>query len=497
MEEWAGGFRVSVTGFDTSRTLRRLLPICLLVACACRRPPGEEEALYAVSAIGERPQGYKPMEYLHVVPLTPLGRGGYELDAPEAMAWVSEREWIYYLSFSTHSQVKDVVLAVDQDWNIHTTGGHVCPSMHVMSPKGKAIASVSDFFATTTYQTQKEHPWTAHGQGSAALRERVRALVPPRLSTVPETRTEHCRQLVGDATTPRLSRKWALGQLVQEGSPASWKAIEQTALKRTNWDVRSAAIHVLLDRRPARATALRPALLAGLGADSAARTNSLAAGIGAVESREDLHALLWLVEPEDAPLLCEAFEELARSLAGVKLWSMKHWQSTRNYINAYGVLHPGLAARFCRSLLRSEDSVLREIGILAMGELRVADAVPDLRAMSPKDKDDYAYTRALGAALGKIGTRAAHDALIDMLTEEPILPAKARTLVLLMHSICGPHSGSREGMGWTTRPKDRPATADRFAKAIRQVATRTTDEKLAEEALYYATAIGEKAQRRQ
>jgi len=457
----------------------------------------EKEALEGIKRIGRmrRRDGRRcsdPERALTVAPLE-RRRRGVAIDGLENLAWLSEREWVFYTSVSVHAP-GNFVLAVDRDGNIHTTDAHVCTILFVTPPEGKEIASVRDFFAgTLPGWGRKRLRWTAHAQPSRALREAVRSVLPEALKNVPKTRTEHCRQIATDSEASVSSRRWALRTLAEEASDRSWQTVASVLCAGANWEARAYALVLLREHRPERADALRPRLVAGLGQGPAARAKALAEAICAVDDRESLAALLWLAVAEDAPHLCTIFEGIAKSQRGKLSWYGGERHRIRNSVNAYGQMDTERAARFYRSLLRSDDGATRQFGIYAIGELRITDAIPELCAACVPEEESCYVASSVSVALGKMGVPAAHDALIGMLAKDPIVRAQAQAALCVMSVVCGFLGGGRRGswrMGnWATVSKDRRATATRFAQAARKLAERTTDKKLAKEARTTADSL--------
>ena len=86
-----------------------------------------------------------------------------------------------------------------------------------------------------------------------------------------------------------------------------------------------------------------------------------------------------------------------------------------------------------------------------------------------------------------------------MLLREPIVVKQSWSVLVVMTEVCGQAGGSPRGSWqngfWATVADDVPATAERFAKAMRELADKTTDKRLAREARGRASFILSHAKR--
>jgi hypothetical protein len=191
--------------------------------------------------------------------------------------------------------------------------------------------------------------------------------------------------------------------------------------------------------------------------------------------------------PDDSAALCASFEQVALDLKpGGMYFASREFAALRNSVNAYGVLDAKRASAFYRSLLAQPPGAVREAGIYGLGELRVADAVKDLRTVIVPDKENSFSPGSVSLSLGKIGTPEAYDLLESMLLDDPIVVKQSWTVLTVMDEICGRPAKSPPGSWsngcWASVAEDRATVTNRFAAAMTKLAAKAGDERLAREA---------------
>ena len=244
---------------------------------------------------------------------------------------------------------------------------------------------------------------------------------------------------------------------------------------------------------PARAEMVRRVLDDSLGGTPVERGRHLGEAALAAESRETLDHFISLADGADRDAMCEVFEETARAQETRLFYQLRGFGALRNSITAFMVVDRDRAAAFYRSLLDSPSQHAREAAIYGASELRLADTLPKLMALLDRDAENGCYPSAVCVALGKMGTPEAHDALIELLLQEPIHTRQSYAVMGVMAEVCGRAGGSPRGSWanglWATVAEDTAATAARFAQAIDELAQRTDDERLAGQARARARSI--------
>jgi len=189
----------------------------------------------------------------------------------------------------------------------------------------------------------------------------------------------------------------------------------------------------------------------------------------AAEARETVAALAKLAKAVEAAQFRTLFESLAAGQTRRISWQLQGWRELRNSATAYGVLDHEQAVAFYRSLLKSSQPAIRGVGVYGCGELRVAEAVPELLTVVVPEDENCMVPSAVCVALGKIGTPSAHEALAGLLSRAGLPENSRLSIMTVMSCVCG-HTGIRgpdgiwENGTWYSVTLD-PAGAELLARA--------------------------------
>jgi HEAT repeat protein len=310
---------------------------------------------------------------------------------------------------------------------------------------------------------------------------------------VARTTVEAQRAVAVDPGANANLRRAALRRLAFEDTDDGWRVIAGLAEGGFTVEPVGYALHLATVLAPARAPGFRQALSQGLVREGPEGPRQLAVAILDANERDTLLALASLGGVVDKDGLCRTFEGIARGQVEPVHWQTPSWRALRNSVNAYGAIDPDRAKRFYRSLLSSDRERVRDVAIYAVGELRIADAAPELVPLAVLDRENSFEAHSVCVALGKISTPPAYDALVAMLQRDPVVSRGAWSVIVIMSALGGYEGRSPPGTWenglWYTPPENQRTVALRFAEAMRQLADRTTDERLAREARGRAQTI--------
>jgi HEAT repeat protein len=344
--------------------------------------------------------------------------------------------------------------------------------------------------------------------GHAAITNEVRRTLPPPVDpawdatnplvtalaqALESARPENQRAIAQNPQAEPKQRKTALRRLAFEGSDDSWKVIADVAATEGLWEVRGWALYIASQLVPDRAESLQRAVADTLGEEGTESARQLVLGLVECETREAVLGVASVSDQVDREVLLTILEDLANSQQDPLYWGRQSYRAVRNSITAYGAIDRERGARFYHSLMRSDRPRQREVGRYGVGELRVAEAIPDLVASVVPEEENCFRPESVCIALGKIGTPEAHNALIQMLLAEPIVMKRSRAVLSVMEEVCGLPGQSPPGAWWNgwwaSVAEDRTAVAERFVRAMEELAEKTTDERLAREARGRAGSI--------
>jgi len=309
---------------------------------------------------------------------------------------------------------------------------------------------------------------------------------------------ERQRAVLLDAEAPPAARRAGARRLAFEGTEEGWQTLLE--LVDTEADEQLLA-HVLMlaeELASERAPTLRERMAARLGpGERGARTLTLA--ITEAKDEGTVRALASLGESLGRDEVCRLLEEIARGQRTPPHWQSQGFEPIRNTITAYGAVDLDRAQAFYRSLLSAHNEAVRRVGIYGAGELRVAEAAPELLPLVDPRYENCFRADCVIVALGKISTPEAHDALIDILAEETDNTRHAWEIMVVLCSVCGREGRSPQEAWWNgcwaTVAEDLPTVGPRIAAALDALADRSTDERLTREARGRARTCREAAGR--
>lgn len=281
------------------------------------------------------------------------------------------------------------------------------------------------------------------------------------------------------------ARQAALRALIFENTEATWQTILAHLERETDWSVLGYVLSLTGTCAPERVPTLHDSLVRRLRLEGEAGRRQLALALIDAREREGVTAVAAIAGDIDRPWFCSLFQDLARGQNEPLKWQTPSFAAIRNSITAYGQLDRDGAVAFYRPLLASERPRQREVAVYALGELKVAEAIPELLAVLRPDTEDCMVAGSVCVALGKMGTAAAHEALIGLLSHPNVTDSMAWSIAVVMNSICGqpgrgPTGTWENGTWWTEADIPRVAAA-RFAPALLAYADRTQDERTARE----------------
>jgi hypothetical protein len=437
---------------------------------------------------------------------------------PGGILWLGREDWVYLTSFWSHTADPQVILVIDRRGRIYRNFEHICPTLSLRVPEGAGVDSLGAFLKTETSEDDGPPRWVPIDDAMAAEDR----------ETLP-TAWEHQLEVATSQEASPRARGLAVCALIREGSDVSWNVVErvlrgtagpavlgekrrlivrtlaaedgdrawrlleQVLAGSTDWPLLDEMRRLTADQDPARAAMMQRVLEDSLGATPLERGRHLGEAAVAAESRETLDYFLSLADAADRDAMCAVFEETARAQDTRLFYQLPGFGALRNSIAAFTMVDRERAAAFYRALLDSPDQHQREAAIYGVSELRLADTVGKLMALVDREAENSSYPSAVCVALGKIGTPEGHDALIELLLQEPIHAKQSFAVLCVMAEVCGGLRGRPQGSWsnglWATVAEDRSATAERFASAMNELAERTTDERLAGEARVRASLI--------
>ena len=449
------------------------------------RTPSERYTQWLAQTIPQM-QAFAPTVATSVLDIEGEGRMR-SVSGPEGILWLGREDWVYIRSYSTHDADPQTILARDRKGNIYRGNAHACPSFSITVPNDAPIDSLEAFLQTQADQGGWElvQPGPATGEDTPALSAR-----------------EHrwAIALSPNATTP--ARTIALRYLIAQGGEEDWQVVRQVIGSEEAWQARAEALRLAVQRRPEEEAELRSLFTATLPAEPTERSRVLGQIITETESQETLKFVVSFVTDGEREHLCDRFQAYARNHDHDKVfWQFRpsSFWTIRNSVGAYGVLDPEGAAHFYRSLVHSQSPNQRAVGIFAVGELRLAEALADLVAAAPAHEENWLFGSSLCVALGKISTSEAHEELVRLLLSKPGDRGHCGAVIVIMEQVCGLPGASPPGAWWngcwSTVADDPVATAERFAEAMRELAATTENEPVRDRARNAASYIVSQAKR--
>jgi hypothetical protein len=382
--------------------------LALVVGRVCRAADAAADGLTArtrewQAAAVTKLKAFRPTPASPVLDLEQRANRVVRIDGPAGMFWLGSTDWGCFDAFSTHDSEPQVVLLICRDGRIFRTFEHVCPYLFLRLREDGGVDSVERFLRSETCEGGDKRSWELLDATGAT---------PERLEL--PTALAHMRQVVQSEDARPETRRVALRALFREGSDESWQLVEAHLAGSSDWALldelrraagtadhpRAAAVHRLLDQ--------------ALGTDPEQRASRLAEAIAAVASRESVGFFTSLVDDPTRAAVCTRLEAVvAGQSQPVDFGSGPFW-GLRNSVTALAALDAGRAASCCRALLNAPTPTGRQAGIYGVGELRLADTVDRLLGMVDRDAENSFSPSAVCVALGKIGTREAHDALVKL-----------------------------------------------------------------------------------
>ncbi len=406
-----------------------------------------------------------------------------EVNYAYGLFWLGPEDWAYMISFASHDQESQIALIIARDGRVYRTFQHVCPRLFLSRPEGLAMDSIEAFLQTMSMENREPCGWELI-DGSYATPDRDELL----------TAQEHQQMLAVAPAASADARKLALRALIRDGSDESWEVVNTALDAITDWAIIDDARQTAASVDEAKGEYIAALQQARLNADPQQRTEQQLLAILSAVDRGALGRFTSLVEDDDTEAMCARIEAFCRSYTVRAATDRTQLARLRNVVNAYGALDAERAGTFFSSLLEEPPGALRRAGVYGVGELRVADAVAELRTMAVPAYDGFLGADSVCVALGKISTPQAHQALADLLLQLPTNTELAGGAMAAMKRVCGGRAGSPWGTWangcWATVAEDRVAAAESFAEALNTLADRTDDEELADRARHEAEVMG-------
>jgi len=398
------------------------------------------------------------------------------------MFWLGPTDWAYMTSISSHDLEPQIALIIDRDGRVYRVFEHVCPSLPLSRPEGLEIDSIEAFLQTYAGTDDEPRRWELLEDFYATA---DRAQLP--------TAQEHQRMLALAPEAAADARRLAIRALIRDGTEESWEVVKMALAGITDWAVLEDARQTAHAVDEAKGQYIAGVQQARLNAEPQQRTEQQILAILSVADRTGLDHLLALVDDHDAEALCARIEAFCRSYTMRAAGSRGEFARLRNVVNAFGALDTERAAAFFSNLLESPAGPVRQVGVYGVGELRVPGVVAKLRTMVVAEHEGFLSADSVCVALGKISTPEAHQALIDLLLQDPMEVRLAWAAMAAMTRVCGGLAGSPPGTWangcWATVADGPVAVAERFAAALNTLADRTADERLAREARGRARSV--------
>lgn len=303
----------------------------------------------------------------------------------------------------------------------------------------------------------------------------------------------HQKTLVADAGAALGLRRSALRVMAFEGTPDCRQTVANFVPAEPDWGLLGYALRLARELDPPQAAALQALLTARLQQEGAGGFKAVELAMLAADDQQTVQALASLVGAADRQAVCDLCQDIARGQTEYLQRESKSFAGIRNSVAAYDALAHDDAVAFYRSLLSSGIPRVRDVGVYAMGELRVKEAISELIAGIVRDHESEMAPAAVTTALGKIGTPEAHDALIVLLKDEKTPARMGRTIVVMMCAISDearyPTGMTWERGSWYTPATDKATLVPRFAEAMRQFADHCADQYAASEARQIAEQL--------
>lgn len=292
-----------------------------------------------------------------------------------------------------------------------------------------------------------------------------------------------CAAVLSDVGGPAETRQAGMRALIFEGTDATWQTVLDHIELETDWSVIGYALTMAEACLPERAGALRESLIDRLRTEGEAGVRNLALALTEAQDHEGVAAVAKLGAEVNREALCGICRDVAYGQTEPVLCQTRSFAALRNTITAYAEVDREGAAAFYQSLLQSPTPRTVEVGIYGCGELRVAEAIPELLNVLVPENENCMVAGSVCVALGKIGTPAAHEALVGLLTRPDVTDRMAWEVAVVMNSICGEPgrspTGTWENGTWWTETELPAVTAAQFGAAITAYAETTTDERVA------------------
>jgi len=272
----------------------------------------------------------------------------------------------------------------------------------------------------------------------------------------------------------------ALQRLLFEDTRECRAAIEEQVRTGERWLTTAWALDLVERLSPEWAADLRSVALDRLRADPEAAAR-LTEAILEADQRSTIETLASLTEAVDTSAMADTFSELALAHSEVIHNNRMSFYPLRNAICAWGLIDHPEAAEFFLELLGSDTDVQRNVGIFAVGELGVAEAVPELVALMVPE-EQHSGASSIITALGKIDADAARNAIVEAI---PLLPEDREfcsSVLSVACRACGIATGSpppswRFGH-WGRPAPDIPAHAERVLAKIDELCALSTNEQI-------------------
>ena len=283
----------------------------------------------------------------------------------------------------------------------------------------------------------------------------------------------------------------ALQRLLFENTEESRAAVEEQVRVGERWLAIAWCLHLGGQADAERGAELRALALERL-RDDPQGAAKLTQAVAEASEREAVEALASLAEAVDEAALTDSFRQLALMHSESIHVNNPTFRPLRNSIRAWGVIDRDEAASFYHGLLSSEAEAQQRVGVYAVGELSVAEAVPELVAMMvPEEQHGYASSEL--TALGKIDCEEARDAIIEAITALPEDREYCSCVLSVAGRVCGIASGSPPPswrLGHWGRPApDIPAHAERVLAKIDELCALSTNEQIVRSAQNRAQMI--------
>jgi hypothetical protein len=285
------------------------------------------------------------------------------------------------------------------------------------------------------------------------------------------------------------------------GGDENWGIVTRALAAETDLKLLAELAAMAAQIAPDRGRPLLASAVERLQAEGAERVRQLAEAILSAATHESVLALAKLAGAVDTTAFAPLFEGIAEGQTRSVSWQSDGFRELRNSISAYDTVAHDQAIAFYQSLLPSGSPHVREVAVYGCGELRVAEAVPELLAAVVPDNENCMRPGAVCVALGKMGSPEAHDGLIAMVGRDDLTDRDKHAIATVMTSICGRPGRGPDGTWangtWYTVADDISGIGPRFADALTRAAEKATEERFAGMLAGRARTITEMVQRQE